>query len=437
MKLVKVILPVLIIALIFSGCSFRLASSVDELISPVSPQGDDADVQNALYSYTNGAVTLKNASDGEYTSAYTFYDLDSDNEEEAVVFYETSKSIGSINMAVIDKINGKWSVIYNIASEYEDIYSLGFSDLNGDGVTEIIALWDAISDSKSHFLSVYCQSSKDGGYQLSEIGSRIAMNDYISVDIDENGVDELLVFSVDSGDSVSASAVLYSYADSSRKTLGTTKLDGHISFYKSITTESKNGRVYIYADAVKSNGSQMLTEIIHWSDYYGTIISPYYSYSTGITKNTTRSVMLTCRDIDGDGNIELPLDPKESNTPNEVRAVRWAQYDNSVLNTVCYSFAVEKDSYQIVFNENGFDKLYAEYNSEKSELTVFDSNSNAVFSVLPVLKSHYDEAASDYSGYTEIMSNSGYVYLAQAFENSDISVSVDDLKLMIKSYEGE
>ena len=147
--------------------------------------------------------------------------------------------------------------------------------------------------------------------------------------------------------------------------------------------------------------------------------------------------MLTCRDIDGDGYIELPLDAKANNTPDEVSAVRWAQYDNSVLNTVCYSFAVEKDSYQIVFNENGFDKLYAEYNSEKSELTVFDSNSNAVFSVLPVLKSHYDEAASDYSGYTEIMSNSGYVYLAQAFENSDISVSVDDLKLMIKSYEGE
>ena len=38
------------VILIFSGCSFRLASSVDELISPVSPQGDDADVQKALYS---------------------------------------------------------------------------------------------------------------------------------------------------------------------------------------------------------------------------------------------------------------------------------------------------------------------------------------------------------------------------------------------------
>ena len=53
------------------------------------------------------------------------------------------------------------------------------------------------------------------------------------------------------------------------------------------------------------------------------------------------------------------------------------------------------------------------------------------------MKSHYDEAAADYSGYTQIMNDSGYVYLAQTFENSDISVSVDDLKLMIKSYEGE
>lgn len=437
MRLVKALLPVIIIALIFSGCSFRLASSVDELISPVSPQGDDADVQNALSAYTNGAFTLKNASDGDYTNAYSFYDLDADGEDEAVVFYETSKSIGSINMAVIDNIDGKWSVIYNISSENADIYSLGFTDLNGDGITEIITLWDAISNSKSHLLSVYRQSSSGGEYKLTEIGSSIAMNNCIPVDTDGNGVNELLVFTVDSGDSVTASATLYSFEGSERKTLGTTKLDGHISLYKSFATESKNGRVYIYADAIKSNGSQMLTEIIHWSDYYGTVISPFYSYSTGITKNTTRSAMLVCRDINGDGLIELPLDAESDNLPDEVEAVKWTQYDNSVLNTVCCSFAVSKDNYQIVFDNDDFENIYAEYDSENSRLTVFDSDGNASFSVLSLLKMRYDEARSDYSGYSEIMNNSGYVYLAEIYENSDISITADDLKSMIKSYEGE
>ena len=50
----------------------------------------------------------------------------------------------------------------------------------------------------------------------------------------------------------------------------------------------------------------MLTEIIHWSDYYNTIVSPFYSYSTGVTKRTTRSAMLSSRDINDDGKIEIP-----------------------------------------------------------------------------------------------------------------------------------
>lgn len=59
-------------SLVLSGCSFRLASSVDELISPVSPQGDDADVQNALSSFVSGGYSLKTPSAGDFTTAYSF-----------------------------------------------------------------------------------------------------------------------------------------------------------------------------------------------------------------------------------------------------------------------------------------------------------------------------------------------------------------------------
>lgn len=67
-------------------------------------------------------------------------------------------------------------------------------------------------------------------------------------------------------------------------------------------------RVLIYADALCADGSSMVTEFIYWSDYYNSIISPFYSYSTGRTKETIRSSQVTCRDIDGDGCIEIPED---------------------------------------------------------------------------------------------------------------------------------
>ena len=201
-------------------------------------------------------------------------------------------------MAVIDKINGEWSVVCNIEGRGSDVYSVDFRDLNGDGSTELIVLWDTFSNSASHVLAVYRQAYVNDQLALSVVGRYITMSNYIAVDIHGDDAEELMVFTVDSGDSISANAVLYSYEDDNLKSLGSTKLDGHISSYKSIISENNGERVYVYADAAKSNGAQMLTEVINWSDYYNTIISPFYNYSTGITKETTRQAMLTSRDID-------------------------------------------------------------------------------------------------------------------------------------------
>lgn len=431
MKYFKLLVIVVAVAMLFSGCSFRLASSVDELITPVSPQGDDADVQNALSSYSNGGFTLKTPESGEYTTAFSFYDLDGDSQDESIVFYESAKSLGKTNMAIIKKNEEKWYVAYNLENENSDVYSLDFSDVNGDGVTELIVLWNYISDSTSHVLSVYSQNIK-GEYALTEISDALTVNNYIVVDIDEDGTQELMTFAINSGDTVSSTATLYSFDDNSRKTLGTTKLDGHISGYESIISESKNGKVYIYADAVNTNGTQMLTEIILWSDYYGTVISPYYSYSTGVTKNTSRSAMLCCCDINDDGLIEVPLDYDIGNITEGVFAAEWNQYENSVMNTVAYSVAVQKDGYQLLFTDEQIDKIKIGYRQESSELTVTDSKDKLILSVKCVPKSQSGNDTQT-NGYSAIFEKAGYVYLAKTGNDSEIQFSIQELKSMIKS----
>lgn len=246
LKWIKIIAVVVLMSLVLSGCSFRLASSVDELISPVSPQGDDADVQNALSSYVSGGYSLKTPSAGDFTTAFSFYDVDGDSVEEAIVFYEAEKTPGKISMAVIDKVGDNWSVVYNINSEYSDVYSLSFSDLTGDGINEFVVLWDVISNSVNHVLYVYAQNL-NGEYSLSPIGSELTVNNCIAVDMDLDTVNEMLVFTIESGDSVSSTATLYEYSLNGRETLGRTKLDGHISYYSDIQYNVADDRVYIYA----------------------------------------------------------------------------------------------------------------------------------------------------------------------------------------------
>ncbi len=438
MRIFKIFIPVLIICVIFSGCSFRIASSVDDLISPVPPSGDNENVQNALNSYCKDGYSLKTPAGGEHTTAYTFFDYDNDGADEAVVFYEPASSLGSINMALIDKQNESWSVVCNIEGEGADIYSVDFIDLNGDEVLEFIVLWDTISNSSNHIMSIYRQSKSENEIKLTKSENSVTMNDYIAADIDDDNKNELVVFSIQSGDSMSASAVLYYYADDSLKSLGSTKLDGHINSYKSIKSEKFNDTVYIYADAVKSNGTEMLTEIIHWSDYYNTIVSPFYSYSTGITKRTTRSAMLSSRDINGDGKIDIPLDA-EIETPSGVAAVNWKRYENTVLEHTAYSLAVEKDDYQLVIPDDVFDKIKIQYDSSKALLTVTDENDKLVFNVLTVLKSQYTDNSVNYnaSGYSVIGEEFGYVYLTAAGSESEISFNTEDLKGFIKPYKGE
>ncbi len=436
LKCVKIVAVIISVCLLFTGCSFRIASSVDELISPVSPTGENENIQNTLSNYCKGGFSLKTPAGGKFTTAYTFFDYDGDNEQEAVVFYEPASSLGTIDMALMDKTGDSWSVIYNLEGEGSDIYSVDFCDLNGDNVLEFIVLWDVISNSSNHIMTVYSQGKNNDGFVLNECEKELTINNYITVDVDNDNKNELVAFFIESGDKISANAVLYYFEDNSLKFLGNTKLDGHINSYKNFSLEETDGTVYIYADAVKSNGTQMLTEIIYWSDYYNTIISPFYSYSTGVTKRTTRNSMITSRDINGDGKIEIPLD-SDISVPAGVNGVDWQRYENTVLDHKAYSLAVEKDNYQLIIPDDMFENIKITYDASKSLLTISDDEDKLIFSVLTVLKSHYSENQGDYSGYNIIGEDAGYVYLSTLGSDARFILTQDDVKNMLKSYKGE
>lgn len=437
MKHIRAILLLLAISLLLGGCSFKLAASADELINPISPTGINADVQNALNSYCKGGYTLKTPLSGNYTTSFIFYDIDLDDEDEAIVFYQQSSDPERTDMAVIDKNGDSWNVICNVEGDGADVYSVDFCNLNSDPYVEPVVLWDTITNSSSHLLSAYRQIYDGGNLTISKIEKSMTVSNYIPVDIDNTGIDELMVFTVSGGKSPSAKATLYKFENDGFNARSSTKLDGHITGYKSIVSESTDQGFCVFADALKEDEKQMLTELIIWSDYYDEIVAPYYSYSTGTTGNTTRKSMLSSMDVNGDGYIELPLDAEDIALPEQVEAINWKQYRNSVLKHVCYTLAVKKDDYQILIPDDYFNEITVAYDTENSEMTVSDKKGNLVFAINFLLKSQYNENSSAYADYTEIMSDSGYIYLAVCGNDSDIKISTDELKSMIKSYEGE
>jgi hypothetical protein len=54
-----------------------------------------------------------------------------------------------------------------------------------------------------------------------------------------------------------------------------------------------------------------------------------------------------------------------------------------------------------------------------------------VFSIMPVLKASYENGK--YTGYSIVLEKSGYYYLAKIGDDTDIKITINDLKNNIRS----
>ncbi len=430
MKYIKTIICALVIATILCGCSFHFESSVNDLVSPISPLGENADIQSALNSFVSNGYSLRNPSSGNYKTSYNLFDIDGDDIDEAVSFYEPKDNLGEIEMAIIKKGKNGWKVVENIKGTGKSVYSLDFKDVNGDGTTEIVVCWDVINNSTNHEFSVYKISKKDK-INLSLLGEQKTVNNYIFFDYDFDGLDELVLFEISTGGYTSSKAEIYSLKYNNFYLLGETKLDSHITTYSNLQTEKAEDDIRIYADAIGSDGASMLTEIVYWSNSYDTIISPFYSYSTGRTKGTSRKAMLPSMDINDDGRLEIPLDGKKK-LPKQIKSIDWKIYKNTILIHTDYSLYVENDNYFVIISDDDYSNVSAKYDTDNRELSVINKKTKKnIFMIKPVLKAVYDE--KNYTDYSIVMENSGYYYLAKLGDDTSIKISIDELKGLIKS----
>lgn len=431
MKKFKILLLIFVIIFAFSGCSnFRLSTSIDDLISPVSPSGENDAVKTAVDQYCKNGYLIKIPSSGEYTTSFIFYDLNGDDKDEAIAFYEPSDKLGTIDMAVLNKQDDGWKVVYNVTGNGTDVNSVDFCDVNNDGEIEILVCWSLISKSTNFNLDVYRQINDENGYSLKTIGESVTAGEFICADVNEDGITDVLVFSFGSS-TLSPTARLYSYSSNSRKLIGETKLDGSINSFSSIIVGETDQGVSVYADAVRSDGDSMVTELIYWSNYYDSIVSPFYSYNTGRTSDTARQSMINSKDIDGDGVIEIPTDHRVDALPEQLTAQEWKVYGNTVLTNKCYTVSSKRDSYSIIISKDDLDNFDFKYDADKRKLTAYKGE-NLQFEIVTVFKSAYN--AQSYSGYSEIFSNNGFVYLAKTGSTSDSNITVNDLKNIIKPY---
>lgn len=296
-----------VLTVLLSGCSV----DVESFLQPPRMQGEQQAVQQALETYLrdsggtkSGRYTLKYPTEGVYTSAFVLCDrwgtplgASTASARMALAFYALSTAPEETHVNLLYRNGEEWVSMGDCVGSGTDIRRVAFGDLDGDGMKEVLAGWSTYN-SRDHRLAVYTVS--DGLTLLAD--DRVYTGLFVG-DMTVSARDSLMLLHIGGGQEVTASLV--QLQDSRLHTVGTVALDGQIGQFSNFTLGVlAEGVPGLYVDALKSDNTT-ITELIY---YDGTgLYAPFYDAATGTTTVTGRVGGLTVRDVDGDGQIEIPV----------------------------------------------------------------------------------------------------------------------------------
>lgn len=313
MKVKKVISIALCVTMLLfsSGCSLNFFS-VESLMSPPSQSGKNGEVQEAFKKLmAEKTIQLCTPQSGDYQTAFVLFDINGDEQEEAIVFYTDSAIDTSVRMTFMECINDTWVISADVKGAGSGVFDVSFSDMDNDGVYEILVGWTLFDTKTAKIASIYeVTVGEKGVFILNTLG-----NEYYNfksiTDFNGDEKDDLvLVYLDDTGEtqksyfrcfSLSKNNEFVKYSD--------VKLDNHISSVSKIQYDTirRDGepckRVFI--DCIKTETS-MFTEILYWDSEDLKIVRDIKNPVAA----TLRSSKIYCRDIDGDGLLEIPSNTK-------------------------------------------------------------------------------------------------------------------------------
>ena len=281
--------------LLLSGC---FAKSVDELYA--LPQLSEGYVQ------IQGELSRIQASGAEYSAptagsnrqAVQLEDIDGDGVKEAIAFFKVENDEKPLKIYIFRSVSGAYEQASVIEGEGMNIESVFYVDITGDGVKELVSGWQMSAGVKQ--LSVYSLR----GYNVSPI----IATDYTKFSVFDatgDGREDLLVLRLSSSE-LSGEAELYTMRPGGELETSSARMSSGVESVSQTRTGklSDDGGYALFADSV-INGSSMVTDIFAY--YNGTLKNITADEISGISEGTMRTyTAVSCRDIDGDGVMEVP-----------------------------------------------------------------------------------------------------------------------------------
>lgn len=356
---------IVIVLFVFSSCDTdSLILPADSLLAPPLYYEEYEDLVESFNKSIEGETILCSPRKGNYRSAIIVDDIDSDGYKEAVIFYKKSSDSSVAKMHYFDLVGERWVSFGDFNGYGAGIENVEITDMDLDGKSEIVVLWNTSGSSSGNVLSVYRLDIVTKKYK--EILNESCLLSNV-IDVDSNGKKDIFIIGQNNVQNVSQKvAKAMRISGDSFILFGETKLDPNISSYTSFKAEkaTKESPMRIYVDALKGE-RQMITEVVYWDSEKSLLCAPLLDSETLTNSSTLRYDPIACSDINNDGIIDIPVQMsvfgKNDNLlvseSEKVYLTEWKSLTSTGLETVSYSLVNYHDGYMLKLDKSEINSL--------------------------------------------------------------------------------
>ncbi len=363
--------------LMISGCSAGV--SVENLLTPPKLEAEQNEIYQALINSVGTGIKLKYPKGGDYRSAFVLQNIDDEPGNEALVFYESASvqaGENALRLKLLDKNDGKWNAVYDIACVGSEVDSISFAELGAGGIN-IIVRYSMLGKTEKSFSVINYRD----GVPVELLASSYSCLEVI--DLNADGEDELFCVVPDKVNETS-SAVLYASTENGFERLSETALGGGISDYISVTKGMLNERTNaLFLDYSRGSGLYG-TDVVYCIG--NRLINPDTA-GVDIQENNisrfTNDYMaeIFCSDIDNDGFVEIPatipLPGYETLSRSEqLCAVRWYTVEYKKPVAKHYSYYSSKFRFVLLFPNRWQGVVTAAVNYADNEIIFYSYDSS-------------------------------------------------------------
>jgi len=414
------------VCLLFSGCS-PITLSVEELMRPPQLSESQRQVHDALIralGTTVSNVSLRYPNSGDNRSAFTFFDMDGDGQDEALVFYSLTEAPDEVNINLMEYNEKGWYSVYDTPGAGRDVQSLEFASVTRDDGRDIIIGWKAEENSDDQ-LSVmrYNNNRLDGLYQSS-------YTEYTTKDINDDGLLELLTVTAPAVGRSYAS--LISYRRFQLQEISNQPLNVNMTSFSRLNAGMLNRTEQgLVVDGYE--GQTFTSELLFIKDE--AFVLPFERKSDFYSAIARQQGEVYSRDVNGDGILELPLQ-QEAPGETELYLTRYCQVDeNLALQPVRTAFVEDSRGFAFYLPDEWLGKVTV-LETKTGEI-IFEryeedylTGHQLVFIRVYSEKDYQDKF--DTESYKKIGQRGNFRYYASVADDDDLSITYSQVKKLFE-----